>query len=203
VAVELPGRGGRFREPLVRSFEPLVRDLTAAIRDTCGPSGEAPRRLVLFGHSMGATLAFECARRLTAAGEPPAALVLSSRLLHARPPELHTKSDAELVATLRALGGTPAAVLDNPELLEMMLPIVRADSEMLATYSYVPGPRLVTRLLAVTGQDDLIAPRGEMPAWAEVTEAETQLTILPGGHFYWTEPDALHDAIRAFLAERP
>src|SRR5204863_4860404 len=123
--VTLPGRGGRMREPFAREWAPLVQELATAIaRDVPGP-------VALFGHSLGALLAFEVARRMTSAGRPPAHLVVSGRGAPDTAPALDVPAtDDELLRLIdRAYGGVPDQVRASREILEWFLPILRADLE--------------------------------------------------------------------------
>lgn len=175
----LPGRGARLDELPITSFEPLVEALLAELAPTL------PRRYALFGHSLGAYLAFEVARRLP---REPVALFVSG----AAPPQQRRRadrpradmSDAELVEELRRLGGTPWQVLGNPELLELLMPSIRADFEVADSYAYEAEPKLRCPLYALGGQDDQAVPVGQLSGWLEQTHGRGQVATFPGGHFY-------------------
>ncbi|WP_454227708.1 thioesterase II family protein [Propioniciclava flava] len=133
-AVELPGRGRRFGEPPLRRMHLVAGRVAAAIAD------QVDRPFALFGHSMGALIAFETARVLADRGGPLPVHALpvghggsrSERL--GRGEALHAASDGVLIERLRSYDGTPPEVLANPDLLGLVLPIIRADFEMLETY---------------------------------------------------------------------
>ena len=194
--VELPGRGYRFREELFRGLEKSVPALTRAIREELDG-----RPFAFFGHSMGAALAFEVTHRLRSEGAPlPICLFLSGRGLAPNQVGLHLLSHDDLIARLRAYGGTPTEVLDNPELAELFLPILRADFTMTEAV-YAPGdrPLLSMPIEALGGQDDEVAPAAGLPAWGALTSAAFHTTIFPGGHFYLREHE---DAVLARVKTR-
>ncbi|HEU5107302.1 MAG TPA: alpha/beta fold hydrolase [Micromonosporaceae bacterium] len=186
--LDLPGRGKRRSEPLIRDMDQLV---DRVVRDVAGCT-DAP--YVLFGHSMGAILAIEVGRRLTAAGEPPGWVGVSGRSAPLTPVagsrRLSEHSDAELFDTLLALGGMPERINDVPELKEYFLRVVRADFQ--AVDSYRPAAdRLPLRcpLTAFGGISDAWAPPASLPAWEYETLAPFRQCFLPGGHFYFVESD--------------
>ncbi|KOV68783.1 thioesterase II family protein [Streptomyces sp. MMG1121] len=203
VAVQLPGREHRIDEsPCV---DPAA--LAAAVRADVARSGVRP--YALFGHSMGALLAFEVARLLSADGGLPApALLAVSGLEHPGAgrirPALSRLPEPELVAWVAGLGGSPAQALVHPELLEILLPVLRADLGWLEDHAYRPGPRLTCPVSAFAGRrDDRVALPG-LQAWArETTEAAT-VRRYPGGHFYLAEQlAALGRDLASDLADAP
>lgn len=209
LAAQLPGRGLRFREPPVADLERMADSVTAALRarspGTARPPGAA--RLVFFGHSLGALLAFEVARRLAADGDgaPHHLLASACRAPQLPPPpwyDLHNLSDAALHAQLRRLNGTPAAVLDEPELLAALMPAIRADFAAYGRYRYAPGPPLACPITVLSGDADPLVSDDALAAWQAQTQAAFALHRFAGDHFY------LHDnrpnllaTIRAILAE--
>ncbi len=201
-APELPGRGTRFREPLATSMEGLADDLLPALRDRL----EGFAGCALLGHSMGALLAYELARRARLAGWPePRCLVVSGR----RPPQvpaadrLHDLERPRLLARLRALGGLPAEVAGHEELMDLMLPILRADLRADETYALPAGPPLACPVRVLLGADDDIA-RSDAERWGELTTGPCTVDVLPGGHFFVLEaPAAVGRAILAAMGESP
>ncbi|SDU46317.1 thioesterase II family protein [Stappia sp. ES.058] len=186
--LELPGRGLRADDPPAPGLSPLLDELVARI--AAGP----PRPMALFGHSMGALLAFELARRLRHEGRPePVALFVCG---HAAPHiaanrsgtgDLHVLDDAALVRQLRAWGGTPPDLLDDPALLERILPPLRADLEICETYTLEDGPPLDIPIFAYAGEADETEPVDAVRAWGEHTRAAFRFTSFPGGHFFFLE----------------
>jgi surfactin synthase thioesterase subunit len=181
-AVQPPGRETRFRDPPYSKLQPYV----TALADAIPALFDVP--VVVFGHSMGALAAFELARELRRRGGPSRArLVVSGRgapdLPLLRPP-LHALPDREFRAELKRLGGTPAAVLDNDELMAAFLPTLRADFTALETYVYTDEPPLDCPILAVTGGDDTLAPPVDVDAWRRHTRAAFEVRVLAGDHFF-------------------
>ncbi|MGW0818707.1 thioesterase II family protein [Streptomyces viridiviolaceus] len=180
LALQYPGRQDRRTEPCVEDLGILADLITGELGTWCD------KPLALFGHSMGATLAFEVARRLERDGVRPCALFASGRRapsIH-RDDRVHLSSDAELLAGMVRLGGTSAQLLEDPELVGAVLPATRADYKALETYRYVPGPALHCPLTVLTGDADDQVNLDEAAAWAEHSEGEFDLEVFPGGHFY-------------------
>jgi medium-chain acyl-[acyl-carrier-protein] hydrolase len=189
--VQLPGREARFREPAFTRLAPLVEALAGALR----PYLDRP--FAFFGHSMGALVAFELARRLRrGTGLQPVCLFASGcGAPQARDTEtpIHTLPAAEFREELRRLDGTPREVLDNEELMDLLLPTLRADFALCETYTYTAGPPLDCPLNALGGLGDDTVSRRELAAWREQTTGPFRLRMLPGNHFF------LHAAQRPLL----
>lgn len=199
VAVRFPGRESRFLEEPFETLEPLVDAVVEALR------GRDDRPFALFGHSLGALVAYETTRRLVAAGARlPVHLFASARVApHLQDPDgrVHTMSDDELVGELRARGQTPDEVLDNAELLELLLPAVRADFAIAERYRHRPGPPLPVAITALGGTADPDVPVAAVEAWRVHTEARFTSAIYPGGHFFLdVHLDAIAGRIGAALA---
>jgi medium-chain acyl-[acyl-carrier-protein] hydrolase len=181
-AVQPPGRETRFRDPPYTRLEPYVN----ALADVLAPLFDGPA--VLFGHSMGAVAAFELARELRRrGGAGPARLIASGRAaphLPPRRPPLHSLPDREFRDELKRLGGTPAAVLDNDELMAAFLPTLTADFTAHETYRYADEPPLHCPILAVTGVDDPLAPPSDVEEWRRHTRSAFEARVLPGDHFF-------------------
>lgn len=188
LAVQYPGRHDRLAEPPARSIAELADGVVGALADREeGRSGP----LVLFGHSLGAVVAFEVARRLERGPlGGPAALIVSacrapSRL---RPGSVHLRDDAGVLAELRRLGGTAGDLLGDEELVRMLLPTVRADYAALAAYTE-PRPAvqpLACPIVVMAGDDDPVVPVDDALAWAQFTTGGFASELFPGGHFYLT-----------------
>ncbi|MEE1931087.1 alpha/beta fold hydrolase [Streptomyces sp. TRM 70351] len=185
--LELPGHGSRLREPLLTDLEAAVAEVLERVRPEEGP-------FALFGHSFGALLGFEAARRLSARGTPPAALLAAGRngpgepLSH-RP--LHTLPDDRFVAAVHRMGGLPDILMEQPEVLRMYLPALRCDLRLVETYVRAPGPPLDVPVAAFGGRGDVLTDPAGLLAWQKETSGPFQLALLPGGHFFVTGPPFL------------
>ena len=182
-AVQLPGREMRLREPAYDRVEPLV----TALADVLEAAPER-RPYAVFGHSMGALIAFELVRELRRRGRPlPVALVASGRNaphLPPRDPLMHPLPHDEFVDRLRRFEGTPQAVLEHQELMEMLVPLLRADFAVNEAYTHRPEATLDLPLLAMGGADDVEATPDGIAEWSGYTTGPFELKIYPGGHFF-------------------
>lgn len=198
-AVQYPGRQDRYHEPVVEDI-PRLADL---ICDALEPALDRP--FAFFGHSMGAVVAFEVTRRLALRDRPrPRVLVVSGRRAPSlrREERVHLRDDPGLLAELRALGGTDAAVLADDELVRMILPAVRGDYRAIETYRLPEHDAVVdVPVHALTGDADPRASVDEVAAWREHTTGDFSLHVLPGGHFFPAQQSArVADLITASLA---
>lgn len=191
--LELPGRGSRMREAPFTRLPPLVEALADAFQTALD------RPFALFGHSMGALIAFELARALRARGNPaPVHLFLSAKTAPGVPPTLppiRSATDAEVVRHLRRLGGTPQVILENAELMELMVPILKADFSVVETYEHRRQAPLATPITVFGGAADEVAPPSTLERWREQAAAGCRLRVFPGDHFF------LHSAAADVTAE--
>jgi surfactin synthase thioesterase subunit len=181
LAVQYPGRHDRLDEEPI----PEIGRLAEAIYEVLLP--ETDRPLALFGHSMGAVLAYETARRLEQrASVVPVVLFASGRRAPSLQSEetVHLRDDEGLLAELVSLGGSDARILGNREIMQMVLPAIRGDYTAIETYCHAPGPRLATPVVALTGESDPKATVEEVRAWQDHTEADFAVHTFPGGHFF-------------------
>jgi medium-chain acyl-[acyl-carrier-protein] hydrolase len=181
-AVQPPGRETRFRDPLLTRLRPYVTGLSDALELL----PELP--LALFGHSMGALVAFEVAREIRRRGRPkPAHLFVSGRAapdVTPRAKPMHTLSDADFRAELRNLQGTSPAILDNDELMQVLLPVLRADFAAHETYRFAEEPPLDCPIFAAAGAEDSLAPPAYLEGWRRHTRATFESKVFPGNHFF-------------------
>ena len=184
-AVQLPGRENRMAEPPYTHVTPLGRVLAEQLE----PLLEMP--YALFGHSMGALIAFELTRELRRRRLPlPVHLFVSAhrapQIPHTKPP-IHHLPDAEFVQEIRKLKGTPEDVLVHEELMELMLPRLRADFTLFETYTYEAGEPLAVPLSVYGGIEDEDVRKEWLEAWREQTQRSMNLHLLPGHHFFIQE----------------
>ncbi|MEU9477983.1 alpha/beta fold hydrolase [Streptomyces sp. NPDC048191] len=183
LAVQYPGRQDRRHEPCATSIQELADDVTSVLL----PWTDRP--LLVFGHSLGATLGFEVARRLERDhGVVLRALFASARRAPSCPRDesVHLRDDDGLVAEMRQLSGTDAAILEDVELIRMALPAIRADYRAAETYVYEPGPNLNCLVIGLVGDDDPKVTVDEARAWSRHTDASFDFHVFQGGHFYLT-----------------
>jgi medium-chain acyl-[acyl-carrier-protein] hydrolase len=182
-AIRLPGRERRYAEAPLRRAEQVVAALAPILRHYL----DLP--FVMFGHSMGAVLAYEVARALrTDAGAEPRALFVSahpapqSRLRHR---DWHALPRDALIAELKALNGTPAEVFEHDDLVDLMLPMLRGDLELIETYRGEAAPPLLScPVVAMGGAEDRDVPPEDLAGWASVTEGPFKSLRFQGGHFF-------------------
>jgi pyochelin biosynthesis protein PchC len=178
IAVQYPGRQDRRSEPMPETIDELAGEAAARV----AALGDRP--VALYGHSMGAAVAFEVARRLPVA---PAWLFVSGR----RPPGpatpgemLHLLPDPELAARMARLGGTDPRILADEEARTDLLVTVRQDLRAIERHEHRPGPPLSCPVTALVGDADPQVPVARMHGWRRCTTARFQLHVLRGGHFF-------------------
>lgn len=188
-AIQYAGRGGRLAEPL---GEDVVAVMNAVYQDL---QSLLKKPFAFFGHSMGALVSYEFARRLQREQQPePFQLFVSGCIaphekLTTEP--THNLPEPEFIAELRRLQGTPGEVLDNTELMQLMMPIIRADFKASQTYKHVPGPPLESPIHAFGGLKDESVPREKVETWSEHTRSSFRAQMLPGDHFFLNTSQSL------------
>jgi medium-chain acyl-[acyl-carrier-protein] hydrolase len=182
--LELPGRAARLDEPPCNSMNALMEQLHYAIQ----PLMAVP--FAFFGHSAGACMAYEAARRLRSVdGRIAAHLFVSARVSPncgpADPAPACPRSDPDLLAILDRFGGTPAAIMQRPELIAALLPALRADLALAEGYVVDPGEHVACPITAFGGADDVFHS-GSVQSWKNFTDGKFRTWIFPGGHFYFS-----------------
>jgi pyochelin biosynthetic protein PchC len=186
LAVRYPGREERFDDPFPSGVEALADDIADALSEL------ARRRMVLFGHCFGATVAHEVALRLQDRGVPPVALCVSGTL----PPHalagarVVPTADEDIIAHVVSLDASRAAAFEDPGLREAVLPAVRGDYGLVGRYAGGARPPLACPIYAYAGSDDSEVTPEEIAGWADMTRGAFRLHVLPGGHFYLKPEEA-------------
>lgn len=181
-AIDLPGRNSLLMAKPFTTLEPLIESLAAVLLPTLR---EKP--FAFFGHSMGAVVSFELSRYLRKrAGPLPEALFVSGRRAPSFPPHssFHTLDDVALIKRLLTLNGTPREILKHPELLQIMLPLIRADFAVCETHRYIAEEPLACPIFAYGGVDDPDVAEQHLAAWQHETTAPCSVKLFPGDHFY-------------------
>jgi surfactin synthase thioesterase subunit len=183
VAVQYPGRQDR------RSEKPItaLHELADRVHEVLGRQSGLP--LTLFGHSMGALVAFEVARRFEADGRPPVHVFVSGRRAPSthRDEFVHRRDDAGIIDELRRMDGTAALLLEDEEMMRAAMPALRADYTATETYTCPPETALATSITALTGSDDPKTTIAEADAWRRHTTGAFELQVYRGGHFFLAE----------------
>ncbi|MFE1290918.1 thioesterase II family protein [Streptomyces sp. NPDC058751] len=183
VSVQYPGRQDRYREEPFTALGPLAEAVADELARELAADG---RPYALFGHSMGSLVAFETARLLAARRLPaPRRVFFSGR----GGPDLRDRAydlydDADMLAEVRRLGGTDQSMLEDPDILDLVLPALRADYRVLGTYRGPVGVSLTVPVTALIGDSDPIATVEDARTWREHTSGDFRVEVFPGGHFY-------------------
>lgn len=177
--VHYPGRGSRFNEPPIKELFVLVEKIANAVQP------ELDKPFFFFGHSFGAMLAFELARRISP--QPQILFVSACGAPHIqnlnRP--IHDLSDSEFIKSLQELNGLSTEVASNAELMELLLPVLRADFEAIEKYQYTSTEhRLECPIIAFGGSEDFHVDRARLDAWEHHTNVNFKSKIFPSDHFF-------------------
>lgn len=180
--VQLPGRESRWAETPFTSLPELIRTLAVEAGDMLRPP------FALFGHSLGGIVAFELCRELRRMGRPgPERLFVSAVAAPHLPPRaapLHRLPDVLFLNRLFLLKGIPKEVAEHPELMQLLLPTLRADVQIFETYTHVPEEPLDCPISAYSGRHDTRVTYEELVAWSCHTRGRFSFRIFPGDHFF-------------------
>lgn len=183
--VQYPGRGHRIAELPRNDVESLAHDLANAIE------AYSDKPYAFFGHSMGALVAFEVARELKSRGRSePVCLFLSGKSSPTEDrsrPQKHHLPDDDFLEALRDLDGTPEEFFKHPELMELLLPVLRADFQVVETYRYSEGPTLECDMHIFGGKEDREAPQETLRSWKDQSLGQFTCNVFSGGHFFFRE----------------
>lgn len=198
VPVHLPGREHRIREAPHSFIEPAVAEVLADF----APDGP----FALFGHSMGTLVAFELARALRRRGGPEPGLLIVSGLgapqVKRDRPRITDLPEGPFLEQLRMHFDVTEDLLSDPLILEMVLPVLRADLAVVENYQYTPEPPFEFPIVAFGGGIDPEARPDHIHAWKDQSVRPVPVTIFPGGHFYINaHRERLLAAVRAALEE--
>ncbi|MER6015711.1 thioesterase II family protein [Streptomyces bluensis] len=201
--VQLPGREGRMAEPRFTDLPALVEDLDRELGE------ELDRPHVVYGHSMGALIAFALAqhRRARGARLPLALLLGAHRAPHLPAPPIthgYGADDSELVRGLASLGGLPQVLLDRPDWLAALLPVVRDDLMLCDGAGSVDRTPLPIPLHTFAGVEDRLVTVPEVREWAPYSTRDSETVEVPGGHFFIREQetaflDRLSDVVSRYV----
>lgn len=195
-AMQYPGRQDRRHEPPPADLHTLSDQLFDEVAEF------TDRPLAFFGHSMGAVLAFEVARRFEQRlNHPLEMLFVSGRRASTQPRDetIDPTDDDALLAEIRKLSGTDHRLLGYEDMLHMILEPLRADYLALNSYVSTPGPVLRTPITALTGASDPRTTEPDANAWRDRTTGAFDLRVFPGGHFFVSEHQK---AVTTFVAEK-
>ena len=187
--LQLPGRGSRIKEPLMNNLleiaERMVNELAPLFLE---------KPFALFGHSLGAAICFEIARKLRAGyGVSPFLLMASGRQaphLIEREEATYQLEDNEFLERVKRLNGMPREVVESQELMELLMPMLRADFQAVETYKYRPGPPLGCPIVAFGGRQDPEVSQEDIEAWGQYTTSNFGFQMYDGGHFFLREQEA-------------
>lgn len=200
VGVQAPGRGTRIRERPMTSWSEIVREAAHAI------ANDGSECFAFFGHSLGALLAFEVLRNLVHRGlAAPARLFVSgceAPRHRVRGKSLHTLPDDQLIEEIRRFNGTPPEVLASAELMQLVLPMLRADFTLAHEYMYREEEPLAVPITIFGGELDSYCNRARTEQWAQETSGGASMHWINGDHFFIrTHQQQLMSHLRHQLSE--
>lgn len=198
--IRLPGRETRLRDPLIYSMPSLIE----SVAEFLSPHLEQP--YLIFGHSLGSLISFELSRLLRNLGKPlPLHLLLSGHRAPHRPPlnpPIHQESNQLFLARIKDMGGTPDKFFEMTDLVELMLPTLRADFTVWETYQYQDDVPLDMPLTVFGSDGDKDAAEADILAWEQHTTGKFEAHMFHGNHFYFQkDPEPLLSLINNSLQQ--
>lgn len=183
LSVQYPGRQDRIAEPCLERMEELSAGITTAL------SRLLDRPIVMFGHSMGATVAFEVALQLEKifSFTPVTLFVSGQQAPHIPSKEEAPGDDEAMIAEIRGFGDGSAAALDDPDLLELAMPSIRADFRLIHNYRTQPVRAISAPITSYVGDKDPDVSTEKAQAWGRATRGKFHFESFPGGHFYLSD----------------
>lgn len=185
LGIQLPGREGRYREPRATDFSALVAQLAEAIQE------RVKGRYSIFGHSLGAALGFAVGEALERQyGRAAETIFVSARKVpsaRANFPIDPNVADRELIDFLLSIGGIPAGIVNNAEVMNLYLPIFRDDFRLNISANAHPFHKVSANLVTLGGSADVLARPEDMEKWSAYSSKDCSIHIYPGGHFFITE----------------
>lgn len=182
VIAQLPGRGRRSQEKPFSQMDLLIDELFGAMLT------QLDKPFAFFGHSMGSKIAYELARRLQQNHFPTPEHFFASGsgapCVPRRAAHIHRLPDAAFIERITKLSGVPQAVLDNEELMQFLLPMLRADFKLVETYSAKPDCKLPSSLTLLGGMSDVLVAVDDLRQWMPLFEQPGPLLLFEGGHFF-------------------
>ncbi|WP_108867383.1 thioesterase II family protein [Aquimarina aquimarini] len=182
-SIELPGHGKRIKENLLTDLNEMAVDIYHQIKNI---TDDEP--YILYGHSLGGMLCFLVSRLLQKKEDQlPLHMIISSckapRYNHVRKVTCHTLSDEDFKEELRVLGGFPKRAIENKEILDFFLPILRADFKAIETYEYKQDKALDIPITVLAGLDEDVS-KEQLIGWQEETKYPFRFQQFEGGHFF-------------------
>lgn len=181
ISLDLPGRGSRFSEPLLKTLPALADDIFAQIKD------RLTTPYAVYGHSLGACIGYLLVKRIVRERLPqPCHLFVSGRegpAARKNPGNRHLLPQTEFFATVRQFEGTTTEVLENRELMDLFEPVLRADFQALDTYVYEEGTPFDIPITVMRGTEEHVT-RADALLWQEETTKDISLLEFQGGHFF-------------------
>lgn len=193
--VQLPGREARIAEPPASTIADILSSVLIELADRRAP------HVAVFGHCAGAVLAFELARAYADHAEGLRFLAVAAQRA---PDALGGKSlsdlpDDEFLQAVGRLGGIPSEVLAANELLDLILPALRADFHLVEEYQYRQSAPLHCPILALAGTTDVVLI-DDVAQWRRHTDGACEVAAVNGGHFFVDRPpQVLLDFVRRQL----